>query len=125
MIMNIDDFFEKLCGLKELFYYRDNLLNHLQECLDVKYYEQARYVNICGVLAEKFTSNVSPLWPSELKYLSSQSIKYAEDVYTTISQCAAVVLHRIALQYIEYEKQVSNFFPYLILNIQSFSPYMY
>ncbi|OUM62805.1 hypothetical protein PIROE2DRAFT_69451, partial [Piromyces sp. E2] len=105
MIMNIDDFFEKLCGLKELFYYRDNLLNHLQECLNVKYYEQAKNVYICGVLAEKFTTNVSPLWPSELKYLSSQSIKFAEEVYSTISQFAAVILHKIALQYIEYEKQ--------------------
>ncbi|ORX44346.1 hypothetical protein BCR36DRAFT_415106 [Piromyces finnis] len=105
MIMNINEFFEKLCGLKEIFYYRDNLLSILQECFDVKYYEQAKHVNICGILAEKFTSNVSPLWPNELKYLSSQSIKYAEEVYSTISQQAAIILHKIALQYIEYEKQ--------------------
>jgi len=105
MIMDIKTFFEKLCGLKEIFYYRDNLLNHLQECLDVKYYEQARYVGICGILAEEFLKNVSPLWPNELKYLSSQSIRYSDEVYTTISQYAAVILHKIALKYIEYEKQ--------------------
>jgi len=118
MIMDIKTFFEKLCGLKEIFYYRDNLLNHLQECLDVKYYEQARYVGICGILAEEFLKNVSPLWPNELKYLSSQSIRYSDEVYTTISQYAAVILHKIALKYIEYEKQVNFIFNELkILNL--------
>ena len=107
MIMDIKTFFEKLCGLKEIFYYRDNLLNHLQECLDVKYYEQARYVGICGILAEEFLKNVSPLWPNELKYLSAQSIRYSDEVYTTISQFAAIILHKIALKYIEYERQVN------------------
>jgi len=106
MIANVDKFFDDLCGLKEIFYYRDNLLNHLQECLDTKYYEQARYVGTCGILAESFLKNVSPLWPNELKYLSSQSIKYSEEVYNTISQYAASILHKIALTYIEYEKQV-------------------
>jgi hypothetical protein len=105
MIANVDKFFDDLCGLKEIFYYRDNLLNHLQECLDTKYYEQARYVGTCGILAESFLKNVSPLWPNELKYLSSQSIKYSEEVYNTISQYAASILHKIALTYIEYEKQ--------------------
>ncbi|ORX87079.1 hypothetical protein BCR32DRAFT_240521 [Anaeromyces robustus] len=105
MIINDTKFFEQLCGLKEIFYYREILFNHLQECLDTKYYEQARYVGICGILAGEFLENVSPLWPNELKYLSSQSIKYSEEVYTIISQYAAVILHKIALKYIEYEKQ--------------------
>ena len=118
MIINDTKFFEQLCGLKEIFYYREILFNHLQECLDTKYYEQARYVGICGILAGEFLENVSPLWPNELKYLSSQSIKYSEEVYTIISQYAAVILHKIALKYIEYEKQVNFIFNELkILNL--------
>jgi len=105
MTMDVNNFFEKLCGLKEIFYFKDNLFSHLQECLDTKYYEQARYVGTCGLLTEEFLKNVSPLWPKELKYLSAQSIKYCEDVFTTISNYAASILHKIALKYIEYEKQ--------------------
>lgn len=107
MINDVESFFEDLCGLKEIFYFRDNILNHLQECLDSKYYEQARYIGTCGTLAEYFLKNVSPLWPKELKYISSQSIKYSEEVYTTISQYAASILHKVALKYIDYEKQVN------------------
>jgi len=105
MINDIESFFEDLCGLKEIYYFRDNLLNHLQECLDSKYYEQARYIGTCGTLAEHFIKNVSPLWPKELKNIASQSIKYSEEVYTTISQYAASILHKIALKYIDYERQ--------------------
>ncbi|KAJ3087635.1 hypothetical protein HK102_010603, partial [Quaeritorhiza haematococci] len=68
--------------------------------------QQLQFIGVYGVLAKDFLGNGTAGCLSELDSVSTNSVLFANEVYSVLGQLAAFVAHDIAIAFVLHERQV-------------------
>ncbi|KAI9207445.1 Nck-associated protein 1 [Polychytrium aggregatum] len=97
---------EKLANLRELYYYRAALGEHMRDILENSV-EHIRFLGHVGGLTSDFMSNISQFWTAENKQIVSELEGYANDICSQIGQNGAAAVHDIGQHFAVLSGQAS------------------
>ncbi|KAI9144746.1 Nck-associated protein 1 [Paraphysoderma sedebokerense] len=107
-IDQLETYAEKTASLDGLYFYLDALRYHMNEIIATSNVNQVKYFGVFGMLGEEFLKVPSSAWSTELENVSKVTTYFLEEVYGVIGNHTAQMLQAIAMQQVEYSKQVTH-----------------